>query len=218
MNKVIGTKFSTKEARNYVTPRTSKEKLIAYNSSMVAAAGKLETYGGRRLLGCTYESNHSRYSDEWGTVKQEIWVSYKIDRETLKLDLDTTHKLESSISTHSFGVFSETPLSFGKNGGTVLAPKRVTVANGKKSPRGMMKATANNHGEITKNSIRYLLKLQDIVSSGSIGKVKGRCSSQLFMLVSNFVYEGGITPEEPRWRDILEAWDFPDGKYLTVYG
>ena len=57
---------------------------------------------------------------------------------------------------------------------------------------------------------------------GNVGKVDGKCSTQLFMYVSNLIYEGEWEPtsstNKVRWQDILKSWEFPSGRYFTVYG
>ena len=56
------------------------------------------------------------------------------------------------------------------------------------------------------------------MAESSIGKINGKCSTQLFMHVSNCVYEGSSAKDKVRWNDIMKTWDMPSGKYLTVYG
>ena len=178
-------KIATPEQKNHVTPQTSKDKFIEWNKHMEDAAAKLDTYGGKRLLGRTAKGN-------------DVWVKYSIDKETLTMKMDITHDLDNI---------------------TTLAPRRTTVgANRAYRGNPMRPKTKGDHGEITESSLRYLKLLKDIVDSTIIGKVNGKCSTQLFMLVSNFVYEGGTTVEEPRWRDVMATWDLPSGSYLTVYG
>lgn len=52
-----------------------------------------------------------------------------------------------------------------------------------------------------------------------VGKVNGECSRQLFLYVSNSIYEGGtdLAKDECRWSDIIDTWDLPSGQYFTVY-
>jgi hypothetical protein len=54
----------------------------------------------------------------------------------------------------------------------------------------------------------------------AVGTVDGKCSTQLFMYVSNAIYEGkwGLHENKVRWIDVLKSWNFPTGKYFTIYG
>ena len=186
---MINKAFSTRESRDAITSDDSRQKFLEWNNDMKEAASKLSTFGGKRLLGMT----------KTGTL---VWVSYEIDRETLQIKIKTTHKLDTLLQE-----------------GSVLAPRRTTVgANRTYQGSPMRPKTKGDHGEITQSSLRYLTLLKEIVDSSVIGKVNGKCSTQLFMLVSNFVYEGGTTVKEPRWRDVMATWDLPSGSYLTVYG
>ncbi len=186
---MINKAFATRESRDAITSTDSRQRFLEWNNDMKEAASKLSTFGGKRLLGMT----------KTGTL---VWVSYEIDRETLQIKIKTTHKLDTLLQE-----------------GSVLAPRRTTVGANRAAPGNPMRPkTKADQGEITENSLRYLGILIDMVESGTVGKVKGKCSTQLFMHVSNFIYEGGTTPEEPRWRDIMDTWDLPSGAYLTVYG
>jgi hypothetical protein len=181
--------FATKESRDHVTSSTARDKFLQWNKDMKEAGAKLTTFGGKRLLGMTKS----------GTL---VWASYTIDKETKNIQIKLTHKIETLLQE-----------------GSVLAPRRTTVGANRAVPGNPMRPkTKADQGEITENSLHYLDKLIEIVESSSIGKVKGECSTQLFMLVSNFLYEGGTEPAEPRWRDVMDTWDLPSGAYLTVYG
>jgi len=130
----------------------------------------------------------------------EVWVSYNINRADLSIDIKTTHDLDSIVE---------------------YAPKRVTVGANQDAPGDLMTARQTDTGAVTKNTINYLSKLIHMVE-GNVGKVDGKCSTQLFMYVSNLIYEGEWEPtsstNKVRWQDILKSWEFPSGRYFTVYG
>ena len=127
----------------------------------------------------------------------EVWISYTIDRKTLDIEIKSTHKLSSIVKK---------------------APKRVTVATGEHAPDDMMRARGNDVGAVTDNVLRYMQQLLDLPQT--VGKVKGKCTSQLFMYASNAIYEGkwGLNDKKVRWIDILQGWELPAGKYFTIYG
>jgi hypothetical protein len=56
------------------------------------------------------------------------------------------------------------------------------------------------------------------MADANIGKVNGKCSTQLFMMISNTIYEGSSEVDKFRWQDVMRTWDLPSGKYFTVYG
>ena len=58
----------------------------------------------------------------------------------------------------------------------------------------------------------------DMTASGTVGKEKGKCTTSLFMIVSNLLYEGSSDVNKFRWSDVMTTWDMPKGSYLTVYG
>ncbi len=180
----INTQFASSEQINAQTSISSKQRWNEKMQQFTENADKKTVFGGRRFLGLNKNNN-------------EVWISYFIDRETLTLNIDTTHELNSIVQ---------------------FAPKRVTIGMNEPSPRNMMEARQSDAGKVTHNTIRYLQKLIDLPAT--VGKVKGKCSRQLFMLVSNAVYEGGIELSKGncRWRDIIDAWDLPSGRYFTIYG
>jgi hypothetical protein len=185
----INRAYTTKESRDHITSSSARNRFLQWNKDMKEAGAKLTTFGGKRLLGMTKS----------GTL---VWASYTIDKETKNIQIKLTHKIETLLQE-----------------GSVLAPRRTTVGAKRTVPGNPMRPKSKlDVGEITENSLRYLAKLIDIAESPTIGKVKGECSTQLFMLVSNFLYEGGTEPTEPRWRDVMDTWDLPSGAYLTVYG
>ena len=127
----------------------------------------------------------------------EVWISYTIDQETLNIQLKATHNLDNIVE---------------------FAPKRITTGTNEAAPLDMMDARQSDRGAVTKNTLRYMQSLLDLPQT--VGKVNGRCSSQLFMYVSNAIYEGEWDTHgtKVRWIDILNAWDFPTGRYFTIYG
>lgn len=153
-------------------------------AELVELAKTMDNFGGRRFLGLTKNNN-------------EVWISYNIDKKTMKLTVTATHNLKNI---------------------TQKAPKRITLATGQQAPDGMMTARGNDTGAVTDSTLRYMQQLLDMPEA--IGKVDGKCSSQLFMYVSNAIYEGkwGLQDNKVRWIDVLKAWDFPAGKYFTIYG
>ena len=128
---------------------------------------------------------------------KEVWISYTVDRETLTLDIKATHNLKNVAKK---------------------APKRVTVANGEHAPDDLMTARSIDTGAVTDSTLRYMQQLLDLPQA--VGKVDGKCSAQLFMYVSNAIYEGkwGLDENKVRWNDVSKSWNFPAGKYFTIYG
>lgn len=180
--------FASREARNATTDLSDKEKFRAWEQSKKDLAKTVNKFGGKRLLGTTNKD-------------VPIWASYTIDKETLNLQVKLSHDIETILNAK-------------------LCPRRVTVANGEQMPDiefVMRPKTAKDMGEVTQNTLRYIDKLFSMAES-SIGKVNGKCSTQLFMMVSNVIYEGSSKENKVRWNDIMNMWDMPSGKYLTVYG
>tara|TARA_R110000787_G_scaffold114936_1_gene224811 strand:+ start:8425 stop:8988 length:564 start_codon:yes stop_codon:yes gene_type:complete len=132
----------------------------------------------------------------------EVWIGYTLDRETLDLKVSTTHSLDSL-----------------RNNQAQLAQKRVTVGLNKTAPSDLMTGSSKFGVAITENTLDYLQKLMDYADMG-IGKVEGKCSTQLFMYISNVIYEGDteINKGDCRWNDITKTWDLPSGRYFTIYG
>jgi len=181
-------KFASKEARQDILDMTSKEKYRAWIAVKESLASQATEFGGRRLLGITDKN-------------VPIWAMYHIDRETLNLQVSLTHDIETIRKSK-------------------LCPRRITLAKGEKLPdldHAMRPKTAKDVGEVTENTLRYIDKLFGMAES-SIGKVNGKCSTQLFMHVSNAVYEGSSAKDKFRWQDLIKTWDMPSGKYFTVYG
>jgi hypothetical protein len=180
--------FASKEARNATTDLSDKEKFRDWNKSKKVLASTINKFGGKRLLGVTNKN-------------VPIWASYTIDKETLSLQVKLSHDIET-INNATF------------------CPRRITVANGEQMPdieHAMRPATQKDMGAVTKNTIRYIDKLFGMAES-SIGKVDGKCSTQLFMYISNCIYEGSSKENKVRWNDIMQTWDMPSGRYFTVYG
>ena len=173
----------------HITPNKSKESFRQWNKEKEELASKATKFGGRRLLGVT-DNNIP------------IYASYEIDKETLTLTLKLSHSIDTIRNSK-------------------YCPRRITL--GINEPLNnldfaMREASKLDHGAVTDKTIRYLEKLMTMVESGSIGKVNGQCSSQLFMYVSNFLYEGSTEQGKFRWHDVMKTWNFPNGAYFTVYG
>jgi len=180
--------FASKEARDAETDMDARQKFRDWEQSKRDLAAAATEFGGRRLLGVTDKGN-------------AIWAQYYIDKETLNIEVSLTHGIETIRKAK-------------------LCPRRVTLARGEKLldlDHAMRPKTQKDTGEVTQNTIRYIDKLFNM-SESSIGKVKGKCSTQLFMLISNAVYEGSSNVDKFRWNDVMKTWDMPSGKYLTVYG
>ena len=77
-------------------------------------------YGGKRFLGFTAKGS-------------EVWISFHIERETLKASISTTHNLDAL-----------------REPGAILATKRVTLkrgANNRNSATDLMRKNIKNMGE-----------------------------------------------------------------------
>jgi len=186
----MNTRFAKSKEINVSTPLEDKQNWHAKLDTWKNNANNKNVFGGRRFLGVNKNGN-------------EVWISYELRKDTKELTISSTHNLSSL-----------------ENKGAKLAPRRVTVGLNKDAPKDLMRpVTQKDMGEITPNTLRYINKLRDMADMG-IGKVNGKCSSQLFMLVSNTIYEGDTDTDKGdcRWNDIIETWDLPPGKYLTVYG
>ncbi|MHA2218602.1 MAG: hypothetical protein ACXACY_21965 [Candidatus Hodarchaeales archaeon] len=183
------TDYSTKTLENRTDVTPARKAFVKWTQDMKDKAATTDTFGGRRLLG----------TNKNGTP---VYISYTIDRETLDLQIKTTHELSSLLED-----------------GAKLCPRRVTLANNAQMfdlDHAMREATRIDTGEVTEKTIKYLQKIIDLPIA--VGKVDGKCSSQLFMYVSNAVYEGETSIEKGvRWSDILHTWDFPSGSYFTIY-
>jgi hypothetical protein len=180
--------FASKEARQDAVDMTAKEKFRAWTKLKESLAAQATEFGGRRLLGVTDKGN-------------AIWAQYYIDKETLDMKVSLTHDIETIRKSK-------------------LCPRRVTLARGenlKDLDHAMRPKTAKDLGEVTLNTLRYIDKLFGMADAG-IGKVKGKCSTQLFMMISNTIYEGSSEIDKFRWQDVMKTWDLPSGKYFTVYG
>lgn len=178
------TDYSTKSNLEYDHNHASRVKFREDISKLRDIAKDMDTFGGRRFLGLNKNGN-------------EVWISYTIDKDTLDLQIKSTHDLNSIVE---------------------LAPKRVTVGMNENTPLDIMEARHSDTGAVTHNTLRYLQRLMDLPKG--VGYVEGKCSSQLFMHVSNAIYEGewDLYTNKVRWIDILQAWSFPTGRYFTVYG
>ena len=184
------TDYSTKQNDMSTEVSDARKSFVKWTKEMKEHAATIDTFGGRRLLG----------TNKNGTP---VWISYTIDKETLDLQIKTTHELSSLLED-----------------GATLCPRRVTLANNAQLPldidHAMRAATRTDVGEVTEKTINYLQKLIDLPKG--VGYVDGKCSTQMFMYVSNSIYEGETIKEKGvRWSDILHAWDFPSGSYFILY-
>ena len=152
-------------------------------------------YGGKRFLGFTAK----------GT---EVWISFHIERETLKASISTTHNLDAL-----------------REPGAILATKRVTLkrgANNRNSATDLMRKNIKNMGgEVTLSTLIYLEKLIDALKRG-YGKpfVNGKISSLMFSYLSQAIFEGTYDHEygDNIWTYIMKEWSLPNGEYFTVLG
>ncbi len=183
------TTFATKEQLYHVTPAPAKQAYREWQKQKEDLAAAADTFGGRRLLGVTDKD-------------QPIWASYTIDKETLTINIKLSHTLDT--------------IRLSK-----LCPRRITLATGENLhnlEHAMRPANKTDHGEVTQNTINYLEKVIDMVESGTVGKEKGKCTTSLFRIVSNLLYEGSGEHGKFRWDDVMRTWNMPKGSYLTVYG
>ena len=163
------------------------------NEQFKKNALRSKSFGGKRFLGLTKNGG-------------EVWVSYVLSRDTYDLSISLTHNLSNLLEE-----------------GAVLADKRVVLKKG--SPQRysasemIRKNQKNAGGKVTVDTLRYLERLISAVDSkNGKGYVDGKPTTTLFMMVSNFIYEGGVDyfNKEVRWRDIMEYWDLPKGSYFTI--
>lgn len=171
------------------TSDVAKKAFREWNLEKEKLARQADTFGGRRLLGVTKNN-------------QPIWVSFTIDKATLTI--------QAKVS-HTFDTIRESK----------LCPRRITLATNENLndlEHAMRPSTKQDHGGITLNSINYLEKLMDLLDSSYIGRVDGKCSTQLFMHASNYIYEGSPEANKFRWSDVMKTWNMPSGQYLTIYG
>ena len=183
------TKFASKNELYHATPDASKAAFRNWTAEKESLADKADTFGGRRLLGVTDKNN-------------PIWLSFTFDRETLKISMKLSHDINTIRKSK-------------------LCPRRINLATNEQIynlEHAMRPATKTDHGAVTQRTIDYIESVMTMVESGSIGKVKGKCTTSLFMIVSNLVYPGSAEAGKFRWRDVMSKWDIPKGEYLTVDG
>jgi hypothetical protein len=151
------------------------------------------TFGGKRFLGLTKNGG-------------EVWVSYSLSKDTYDFNVSLTHDLSSLLEE-----------------GAILAERRVSLKKGttqRYTAQEMVRSNLKNAGgKVSKNTLIYLQKLVSAVESkNGIGYIDGKPTTSLFMLVSNFIYEGGaeVSRNEFRWIDVVNYWDLPRGKYFTL--
>tara|TARA_B100000427_G_scaffold94719_1_gene78065 strand:+ start:166 stop:738 length:573 start_codon:yes stop_codon:yes gene_type:complete len=181
--------FSPREHKLEYESNDGRARFLAWNRAKEQLAADADSFGGRRLLGVTEKGS-------------PIFVSFNIDKETQSIQMKLTHKIDTILQSN-------------------LCPRRITLGTNKPLDNlnhAMRPTTKTDNGEVTPNTIRYIDKLMTMAESTTMGKVKGKCSSQLFMLVSNLVHEGSVEDGEFRWRDVMTTWNLPKGEYITVYG
>lgn len=189
---VYNTQYKTlvkNEQAHASTSMTSKKAFRDWNDKKKELARQADKYGGRRLLGVTDKN-------------VPIWASFTIDKETLQIKVKLSHDMDTIRKSK-------------------LCPRRVTLATNEtllSLDNEMRPAPKKSHGEVTLNTLNYLEKVMSIVDSPTIGKEKGKCTTSLFMIVSNLIYEGSTEGDKFRWHDVMDTWNMPKGKYLTVYG
>ena len=189
---VYNTEFKslvTAKEKFHITDDKVKKAFRDWNKEKLKLARQATIFGGRRLLGVT-DNN------------VPIFASYEIDKKTLTLTLKLTHSIDTIRNSK-------------------YCPRRITLGTNENLNNlefAMRPASKLDHGEITDKSIDYLEKLITMVESSSIGKVNGKCSTQLFMHVSNFIHAGSPETGKFRWHDVMKTWNMPSGQYLTIYG
>lgn len=186
----IFTNYSTQAKDNRTDISAARKSFVRWTKEMQDKATTIDVFGGKRLLG----------TNKNGTP---VWISYTIDAETLDLQIKTTHELDSLLEE-----------------GAKLCPRRITLANNAHLPldieHAMRPATRVDTGEVTEKTLTYLQKIMDLPAG--VGYVNNKCSSQMFMYVSNAIYEGETSIEKGvRWSDIMHSWNFPAGSYFTIY-
>lgn len=183
------TKFASVNELYHVTPDAAKLAFRQWSAEKERLADTADRYGGRRLLGVTDKNN-------------PIWLSFTIDRETLNISMKLSHDISTIRKSK-------------------LCPRRIDLGTNEplhNLDHAMRPAGKTDHGEVTQRTLDYIETVMTMVDSGSIGKVKGKCTKSLFMIVSNLVYPGSAEYGKFRWRDVMSTWDIPKGEYLVVNG
>jgi hypothetical protein len=180
------TKFAKSEYINHITPNESKLKFRKWEKKKIKLAESFDKFGGKRLLGVT----------DNGTP---IWVSYSIDKKTLTCDIALSHSMDTIRKSK-------------------LCPRRVTVATGENFTRidnAMRTASKSDHGEVTQRTLDYIEKLISYNES-KIYYEDNKCTTSMFMKISNAIYEGSPENLRVRWTDVMKAWNMPTGKYFNI--
>ena len=181
--------FSKREERDHTTSTDSRERFLAWQEEKKAIANDLYIFGGRRLLGVTKK----------GTP---IYATYVVDRDTLDIQVGLTHEMKTIRQSE-------------------LCPRKITVGLNETSPDigwSMRPKMKGDIGEVTQKTLSYIEDLFAIAESPTMAKVKGKCSSLLFMWVSNCIYTGSTEKNKALWHDIKTQWRFPSGAYFSVWG
>jgi len=131
---------------------------------------------------------------------QPIYVRYNIDKDTLDIKISLTHSMDTIRKSK-------------------LCPRRVVGSENESIDikLAMRPASKTDHGEVTQRTLDYIEKLID-KSETDYYRVNGKCSSLLFMYISNCIYGGSHEPGKVRWMDISKGWNLPSGEYFTVDG
>jgi len=180
------TKFASKEAIYHITPNESTLKFRRWVKKKIKLADSLDKFGGKRLLGVT-------------DTNTPIWVSYSIDRETLTCDIALSHSIDTIRKSK-------------------LCPRRITVATGENFTRldhAMRPASKTDHGEVTQRTLDYIEKLM-FYNESKVYYEDNKCTTGMFMKISNAIYEGSPENLRVRWTDIMKAWNMPRGKYFNI--
>jgi len=180
------TKFASKEAVYYKTPKESTQRFKRWTNKKIKLAASLDRFGGKRLLGVTDNNT-------------PIWVSYSIDRETLTCDITLSHSMNTIRKSK-------------------LCPRRITVATGENFTlidNAMRPTSKPDHGEVTQRTLDYIEKLMSCNES-KIYYEDNKCTTGMFMKISNTIYEGSPDNLRVRWLDVMKAWNLPKGKYFNI--
>jgi hypothetical protein len=142
-------------------------------------------YDGRRYLGRT-------------KTGKEIWITMRFNRKTMALSLNCNGNIADLLENEA-----------------ELSTKRIVQRLGNKKPdvnQAMFLNRRNEGGEVTSNTINYMMKLMSAVSlKDSASHIDKKCTKMLFRIVANAVFEGDASKDNGyRWIDIVENWEFPE--------
>ena len=148
-------------------------------------------YEGRRYLG----RNKSG---------KQIWITMRLERASMFISLDCNGRITDLLEDSS-----------------ELATSRIVQRLGNRKPDVydmMHRNRETKGGEVTRNTINYMRKLMSAVElKDSISHANGKCTSVLFRLVSNAVFEGDSHKDQGySWNDVIKNWEFPEGTPIGV--